>query len=236
MINVLNKKYLGFILVIIVVIISIMITKTKENITINSVTDLLGINSSNELVSKNTSDINFSKIDEKIIFMWSGNVDNIPTGWYLCDGNNSTPDLRGRFIVGASTDNVGKTQIKDPNNQNVYRINSTNQLLYDVGNKGGYNFQVLSEEQMPKHNHGALDNNGSALFHPQSGGLSMFPILNGDHPIPKGGLMANVSTPYYADTSTGIQEIQNTGNTKPFENRPRYYTLAYIMYVGDNNT
>ena len=24
-----------------------------------------------------------------------------PSGWYLCDGNNGTPDLRDRFIVGA---------------------------------------------------------------------------------------------------------------------------------------
>ena len=35
------------------------------------------------------------------IIMWSGV--SVPTGWYLCDGTNSTPDLRGRFIVGAST-------------------------------------------------------------------------------------------------------------------------------------
>ena len=34
--------------------------------------------------------------------MWSGTVANIPTGWALCNGSNSTPDLRNRFIVGAS--------------------------------------------------------------------------------------------------------------------------------------
>ena len=31
--------------------------------------------------------------------MWSGA--SIPSGWYLCDGNNSTPDLRDRFIIGS---------------------------------------------------------------------------------------------------------------------------------------
>jgi len=35
------------------------------------------------------------------ILLWSGSIISIPSGWYLCDGNNSTPDLRDRFIVGA---------------------------------------------------------------------------------------------------------------------------------------
>lgn len=37
------------------------------------------------------------------IILWSGSVASIPSGWYLCDGNNSTPDLRNRFIVGAGS-------------------------------------------------------------------------------------------------------------------------------------
>ncbi len=35
------------------------------------------------------------------ILMWSGSKDKIPLGWALCDGTKGTPDLRGRFIVGA---------------------------------------------------------------------------------------------------------------------------------------
>ena len=35
------------------------------------------------------------------IIMWFGSVQNIPQGWALCDGTNGTPDLRGRFIIGA---------------------------------------------------------------------------------------------------------------------------------------
>jgi hypothetical protein len=38
-----------------------------------------------------------------IISMWSGSIASIPTGWLLCDGTNSTPDLRNRFIVGAGS-------------------------------------------------------------------------------------------------------------------------------------
>jgi hypothetical protein len=39
-----------------------------------------------------------------VIVMWSGSVDSIPKGWVLCNGENGTPDLRDRFIVGWSDD------------------------------------------------------------------------------------------------------------------------------------
>ena len=35
------------------------------------------------------------------IALWSGAASAVPTGWALCDGQNGTPDLRGRFVVGA---------------------------------------------------------------------------------------------------------------------------------------
>ncbi len=37
------------------------------------------------------------------ILLWSGSQASIPSGWVLCDGNNSTPDLRGRFVIGAGS-------------------------------------------------------------------------------------------------------------------------------------
>ena len=42
-------------------------------------------------------------IPSGVILMWSGSIATIPAGWVLCDGNNSTPDLRNRFIVGAGS-------------------------------------------------------------------------------------------------------------------------------------
>lgn len=35
------------------------------------------------------------------IVMWHGLIANIPTGYVLCDGTNSTPDLRETFLRGA---------------------------------------------------------------------------------------------------------------------------------------
>lgn len=40
-------------------------------------------------------------IPSRVICIWSGLIADIPSGWYLCDGTNGTPDMRGLFIVGA---------------------------------------------------------------------------------------------------------------------------------------
>ena len=42
-----------------------------------------------------------------VIVMWSGTIATIPTGFVLCDGNNSTPDLTNRFVVCADADDSG---------------------------------------------------------------------------------------------------------------------------------
>ena len=38
-----------------------------------------------------------------MIALWSGSVASVPSGWYLCNGSNGTPDLRDRFVVGAGS-------------------------------------------------------------------------------------------------------------------------------------
>jgi len=36
-----------------------------------------------------------------IICLWYGSIVSIPSGWILCDGNNGTPNLKNKFIVGS---------------------------------------------------------------------------------------------------------------------------------------
>jgi hypothetical protein len=43
---------------------------------------------------------NFNYLPTGIIVSWWGK--SVPSGWTLCDGTNGTPDLRNRFIYGAS--------------------------------------------------------------------------------------------------------------------------------------
>lgn len=37
------------------------------------------------------------------IIIWAGTIANIPSGWVICDGNNSTPNLLARFVEGVAT-------------------------------------------------------------------------------------------------------------------------------------
>lgn len=62
------------------------------------------------------------------IIIWSGTVDNIPDGWKLCDGQDGSPDLRDKFILGAGT-------------------------TYSVGETGGAEKVSLTAAQLPSHSH-----------------------------------------------------------------------------------
>lgn len=84
-----------------------------------------------------------SGVEKGMIIIWSGSISNIPDGWALCDGSvqngEQTPDLRDRFVVGASigTGNVGET--------------------YSVDDTGGNDLITLTTGQMPSHSHGLND-------------------------------------------------------------------------------
>lgn len=45
-----------------------------------------------------------TRVPPGAIVMWSGLKADVPEGWALCDGTNSTPDLRERFIKSIGTD------------------------------------------------------------------------------------------------------------------------------------
>jgi len=79
------------------------------------------------------------------IIMWSGAVSAIPSGWVLCNGSNGTPDLRSRFIVGASGD--GSNNVTFDANTGAVSSN------YSVGVTGGSVAHQLTEAEMPSHSH-----------------------------------------------------------------------------------
>lgn len=64
------------------------------------------------------------------ILMWNSTVATIPSGWVLCDGNNSTPDLRDKFIVGAKQDDSGaaKTNLTGALTQSGGNVNHTHSV------------------------------------------------------------------------------------------------------------
>lgn len=54
---------------------------------------------------RTSSVVNISgvRIPKGTIVAWSGTADTIPSGWYLCDGNNGTPNLIDRFVMGGTS-------------------------------------------------------------------------------------------------------------------------------------
>lgn len=62
------------------------------------------------------------------IIIWSGAADAVPEGWALCDGQNGTPDLRNRFVLGAGGSRA-------------------------VGETGGEETHKLTTSEMPSHSH-----------------------------------------------------------------------------------
>ena len=72
------------------------------------------------------------------IIMWSGAIADIPSGFVLCDGNNSTPDLRDTFVVGAKEDDSGtaKTNITGSLTQSGGNTTHTHTGTTDAGSSG----------------------------------------------------------------------------------------------------
>jgi hypothetical protein len=93
------------------------------------------------------------------IIMWSGSIATIPTRWALCDGTNSTPDLRDRFIVGAgSTYAVGATGGSKDAIVVSHSHTATSTFTGDALGAHGHSASSSSTftgTSMAEHNHGA---------------------------------------------------------------------------------
>ena len=152
------------------------------------------------------------------IIMWSGQIASIPDGWALCDGSRSTPDLRGRFIMGAGGSR-------------------------GVGATGGAETVTLSVGQLPPHNHqvsGTTTADGNHI-HPYNdiyfseawsptGIRSWFGSGdsdgdNGPHTTPRNTDLAGNHTHTFNVTSA------STGSGQAIDKLPPFYALAYIMRV-----
>jgi len=58
--------------------------------------------SSNETLQLPSGGGTLAVLPTGLILMWSGAAGAIPSGWVICDGNNSTPNLTDKFIKSAA--------------------------------------------------------------------------------------------------------------------------------------
>jgi hypothetical protein len=134
-----------------------------------------------------------------MIMMWSGSVATIPTGWVICDGSNSTPDLRNRFVIGAGS---------------TYAVAATGGSADAI--VVSHTHTATSVVTDPTHNHSF-----NAGLSAGSGG---FPVTGSD----SGTTYSNIIQSKVTDITVATTNA-SAGSSGTNANLPPYYALAYIM-------
>lgn len=174
------------------------------------------------------------RLPRGVITAWYGYTNEIPTGWHLCDGNSGTPDLRGRFILGANNTDSGQTfiaateaQFQDDDRHLIY--------LANVHAHDGVSAVQLSIEHLPAHTHeGETSSAGNHTHNVSHQGYFWFG---------KGGHATGASNK--RNTNDDVVDnwgwtSENGNHTHSFttdatgkgyyhNNMPPFYALCYIM-------
>jgi hypothetical protein len=214
-------KYLHIFLIVLVVFTIEYIRKYMERKTINKIETINKENYSNEtkkklkatestteynkmVLSNSNGDLSSIGCPKGVIWLWSGSIDTIPDGWALCNGDNGTPDLRGRFVLGVN-----------PNTKPVPGL-----TVREVNAKGG------SET----HNHKYFDTVWSENSGFKSGEINS-PFDGTDARIGSGDTdYDNTFRGNWRYTGPGLeQELKGTDDQGKI--MPPYWTLAYIMKI-----
>jgi len=155
-----------------------------------------------------------------VIVAWYGLDTEVPAGWAICNGNNGTPDLTDRCIIGAG---------------GYYSVGNTDGELYPVVNyntstAGGHGHNVnvtptsLTVDQMPAHTHA----NGVSDDNTQSATI----FIRGDQPAPTTG--RNIVTKGLSGNREGITESVGAGAAHTHANSTTTVEGAHSHFVSFN--
>ena len=173
-----------------------------------------------------TSNLTNSFVPVGGIIMWSGTVAAAEalTNWAICDGDNGTPDLRDRFVLGVGS--------------------SSNPSTANKGDDAGSNSIQLTEGQMPQHNHDFNDpGHGHGItdpghFHTTLDGVGRASYaeprnvgVGSDGNVNNTGNTDNKTTGISVDSNTTGITIQPKGNGDSIDIRSKYLALCYIMRI-----
>ena len=181
----------------------------------------LTVGSSGTYLTSDGTDISWGSVTSFVtgmIILWSGNVASIPSGWVLCNGSNSTPDLRDKFVIGAKEDD-----------SSVAKTNVTGSLTQS----GGAANITIATTNLPSHTH------GSGNFSAASGGshshsVSAYESNNVGNRKPQ-NIKSNTGENTTNTSSSGSHSHSlsgtsgSTGDGNAIAVLNPYYALAYIM-------
>jgi hypothetical protein len=151
-----------------------------------------------------------------VIVLWSGSIGSIPAGWVLCNGNNGTPDLRNRFIVGAGS---------------TYAVDATGGSADAI--VVSHNHTASSSSAVTDAGHNHID--GFANSANSSGGYGETTGALGTKFVNDAFFGNSTANHNLTSTSvTGISvatttTVNSSGNSGTNANLPPYYALCYIM-------
>jgi len=192
-------------------------TLTANNVILGNGTSAVGFvapsTSGNVLTSNGTTWTSAQGFVTGMIMLWSGSIASIPSGWALCNGSNGTPDLRNRFVVGASQDDSG-----------VAKTNVTGSLTQTGGSKDAI---VVSHSHNYAGTTSAVGDHSHTFttYEPDDG--STGPGVAADNqndPVNTG-----TTNPAGAHSHTFSGTTLSSGSSGTNANLPPYYALAYIM-------
>lgn len=169
------------------------------------------------------------------IVMWSGSILQINSlnNWKLCDGQNGTPDLRNKFVIGSSIDDggVSKTQVEGT----YTRMGGTKDAIIPTHN------HTAEAATSGKHTHSLYISTdrgtftadaGQGGFVTDTGGQTKDGSLgtaNGNKGDQIGG--AHLGDIDGEGRHTHAVTINYRGEDATNKNLPPYYALAYIMRI-----
>ena len=157
-----------------------------------------------------------------MIVAWQGT--SPPPGWELCNGNNGTPDLRGRFILG---NNPVSNFVKPTDSKgNKFKITT-------IGDKGGEEKVMLTEDNMAPHKHESPGDPNESSNNPFGHSGSHTRARNYAHQSGNAWDLTNSSI-WRPTTGSGKgKKGTKVDKQLPFNNMPPFYVLAYIMKMND---
>ena len=171
------------------------------------------------------------------IIIWSGASNAIPSGWYLCNGSNGTPDLRNRFIVGAGSGySVGNTG-GSADATLVSHSHTVNNHTHSFSSSHTHSFSASTNSQGAHvhnllYNHGAFGGTSGAVT-PRSGNTPVTPGISG-RVSSAGAHTHSISGTTGSGTASGTSGgstpgTNSQGSSATNANLPPYYALCYIM-------
>ena len=149
-----------------------------------------------------------------MIMMWSGTIATIPTGWVLCNGSNSTPDLRNKFVIGAHSDTAGVAY------STVTGSNTTSGGTKDAIVVS--HTHTFTGTALGTHAHETTFNQTS-----KSSNATPYMLSNPSIGENLNGSVNLTSSSVSAGTPAGTNSTEGSSGTNA--NLPPYYALAFIM-------